>query len=400
MMGSWVASTVTDRDFPQRVLRPIEQAMGLPNEAYVSEAYARFERDEILARTWTCIGVGQHVPNPGDVRPVTVLGLPLILLRDHNRRIKVFHNVCSHRGMELVAEPGSVRKLIRCPYHSWTYDLDGNLKATPYIGGPGRNQCEGFDKSRHGLRRVRTAVWFDVVFVNLSGDAPPFEEHIGPLVERWKDFDPSLLRHGGQDSSLSFDLRCNWKLAVENYCEGYHLPWVHPALNRYSRLEDHYNIERDGLFAGQGSRLYRPRLSDSGQEFPRFPDLPDAWRNAAEYIAVFPNVLLGIHSDHFYAVYLEPISPDRTIEYFEIYYVGDAPLGDDFADLRAANSRGWRTIFDEDVAVVEGMQRGRASTAFGGGVFSPAMDGPTLCFHQWAAAMAAERLADANSTTV
>ena len=126
----------------------------------------------------------------------------------------MFHNVCSHRGTELVSSPGSVKRRLCCPYHSWTYDLDGTLCATPSIGGPGKNECDGFDKSKHGLKPVRTAVWFDAVFVNLLGDAPDFENHIAPLAARWKDFEARLLRHGGADSSLRFDLGCNWKLAV------------------------------------------------------------------------------------------------------------------------------------------------------------------------------------------
>ncbi len=368
-----------------RVDRPIHEANGLPNEAYTSEDYARDERDGLLARTWMCVGVGHQVPKPGDLRPVTILGLPLLLLRDRAGEIRVFHNVCSHRGVELVAGPCSVKRRICCPYHSWTYDLDGSLVATPSIGGPGKNDCPGFDRARHGLKPVRTAVWADVVFVNLSGDAAPFGDYIAPVAERWRDFDLSLLRHGGPDSSLAFDIACNWKLAVENYCEAYHLPWVHPGLNSYSRLEDHYDIAEAGLYAGQGSLVYAPRLSDDGAAFPRFPNLPDKWLKGAEYIALFPNVLLGIHADHFYAVYLEPVSAGRTREHFEIYYVGDEPLGDGYAALRNANSRGWRSIFNEDQDIVERLQLGRASPAFEGGVFSPVMDGPTHCFHRWVA---------------
>ena len=374
----------------ERVDRPIAEASGLPNEVYAAPDFADYERDHLLARTWTCVGVGAHVPRPGDVRPVRILGLPMLLVRDLKGEIRVFHNVCSHRGAELVSSPCSVKRRLTCPYHSWTYDLEGKLRATPSIGGPGKNDCPGFDQTKHGLKAVRSAVWFDVVFVNISGDAPAFEHYIAPLAERWKDFDPSLLRHGGPDSSLLFEVGCNWKLAVENYCEAYHLPWVHPGLNSYSRLEDHYDIALEGRFAGQGSRVYAPRLSEDGAQFPRFPDLPRPWQEGAEYVALFPNVLLGIHADHFYAVYLEPVSADRTVEYFEIYYVGEEALGDAYAALRQANARGWRAIFNEDQDIVERMQRGRASPAFEGGVFSPVMDGPTHCFHKWAARALAE----------
>ncbi|WP_119459043.1 SRPBCC family protein [Rhodospirillaceae bacterium SYSU D60014] len=372
------------------VRRPIAEASGLPNDAYVSDAYLRFERDYVLGRTWTCVGLGKDVPNLGDAVPVNLLGLPLLLLRDHEGRIKVFHNVCSHRGMELVSHSCRVETVLRCPYHSWAYDLDGRLRATPHIGGPGRNSCEGFDRARYGLKPVRTAVWLDMVFVTLSDDAPPFEAYAAPLAARWKDFDTGLIRHGGPDSSLRFEVNCNWKLAVENYCEAYHLPWVHPGLNSYSRLEDHYNIEAEGQYAGQGSLVYTPVLVEGGPPFPRFPDLPEKWTTGAEYVALFPNVLLGIHADHLFAMRLEPVAADRTVEHLDLYYVGDEPLGEDYAAMRAANAGAWRAVFEEDIGVVEGMQRGRASPAFGGGTFSPVMDGPTHCFHRWVAAKLSE----------
>jgi len=369
----------------QNVLRPIAEAGGLPNETYTSERFAAVERDEVLARTWACIGVAAWVPNPGDLRPVQLQGLPLLMLRDKAGALRVFHNVCSHRGLALVTQPCHVGGLIRCPYHSWTYALDGALKATPFIGGPGTKTCEGFDRSKHGLKPVRSAVWADAVFVDLSGEAPAFEDFIAPLAARWADFDMTRLRHGGADSSFTIEVGCNWKLAVENYCEAYHLPWIHPALNSYSRLEDHYNIAIDDHMAGQGSTAYRPSLSGDGRRFPAHPGLSAQWDGAAEYLALFPNVLFGVHSDHFYTVVLEPLGPARTREHFEIYYFDDVVLGDGFADMRATNARQWQTVFEEDRGVVEGMQAGRASPAFTGGVFSPVMDGPTHCFHQWMA---------------
>jgi choline monooxygenase len=379
-------ATAPDRQARLRaVLAETAQAKALPNEAYVDPAFLAFERARLFEAGWACIGFGKDVPHPGDVVPRNLLGLPLILLRNAEGAIRVFHNVCSHRGVELVAEPCHVTGVLRCPYHSWAYDLEGRLKATPFIGGPGNNRCEGFDKSAHGLKAVRTAIWFDLVFVNVDGKAPDFAAYIAPLAQRWSMFDGGLVRHSGGDSSTVFDVHCNWKLAVENYCEAYHLPWIHPGLNTYSRLEDHYNINEWDSFAGQGSRVYRPSLTDSGEELPNFPDLPTQFRGGAEYAALFPNVLLGVHQDHFMAVRLEPIGVDRTLEHLELYYVGETALGDDYAGIRSANLRTWKQVFAEDVGVVQRMQRGRASPAFDGGVFSPVMDVPTHCFHKWAA---------------
>ena len=369
------------------VVRPIEQQpSGLPNEAYVSTAFAEWEQDAVLARTWACIGTGRRVPEMGDAWPVEFAGVPLFMLRGRDGEIRVFHNVCSHRGMMLMEKPARTRGAIRCPYHSWTYDLDGSLRSTPMIGGTGSNTCAGFERAKHGLKPVRTATWFDAVFVNLSGDAPPFETFIAPVAERWKDFDNAPLRFEDRDSSFVLDVACNWKLAVENFCEAYHLPWIHPSLNSYSRLEDHYQIaeEADG-YAGQGSTVYRPQLVENEDAFPTMPGLPARWHGTAEYVALFPNALFGVHADHCFIGALLPKGPARTIEYLDIYYFADEALHDTRAVLRQANTRQWRGIFEEDRFVVEGMQRGRASPAFRGGVLSPVLEHTTYCFYRWIA---------------
>ena len=157
----------------QRINNETGKATGLPNLAYTSPAFFDQERRKLFAETWTCLGQACTVPAPGDVVPVNLLGVPLIMVRDAAAEIRVFHNVCSHRGNELVWEACSVRKYISCPYHGWTYDLEGNLRRTPHIGGTGKHETEGFTPDAHGLRPVRAAVWLDLVFVNLSETAPP-----------------------------------------------------------------------------------------------------------------------------------------------------------------------------------------------------------------------------------
>jgi choline monooxygenase len=177
----------------------------------------------------------------------------------------------------------------------------------------------------------------------------------------------------------------NWKLAVENYCESYHLPWVHPGLNSYSRLEDHYHIEEPDCFSGQGTLVYRQLKGDDGETFEDAPALSDKWDTAAEYIALYPNVLLGVHRDHSFAIVLEPVGPHDTAEHVEIYYHAESDAGPERAALRAKNAALWKVVFEEDIFVVEGMQRGRSALHFDGGRFSPAMDGPTHMFHRWIA---------------
>ena len=224
-----------------------------------------------------------------------------------------------------------------------------------------------------------------MVFANLSGTAPPFEVYAADAIARWADFEDQPLYHSGDDSTMTFDVACNWKLAVENYCESYHLPWVHPGLNAYSRLEDHYHIEAPGHFSGQGTLVYRPMITDDGRRFPDFEALPAKWQSGAEYIALYPNVLFGVHRDHAYAILLEPKAKDHTLEHVALYYSSPEAIGPDYAAMRVRNRAMWHEVFAEDVFVVEGMQRGRHGARFDGGKFSPVMDGPTHLFHHWVA---------------
>ena len=373
-------------DLVAHINLPTLDAAGLPNEAYTSESFLALERDRLFAATWTCIGHACTVPAPGDARPVNFLGQPMFMVRDRDGQVRVFHNVCSHRGNQLVREPCRFAARIRCPYHAWTYGLDGTLHGTPHVGGPGRHENEGFERRVHGLKAIRTARWLDMVFVNLSGDAPPFERHIGRLAERvYALATPAQyerMRPAATHGSFHLDFNGNWKLVVENNLESYHLPFVHPELNARSRLEDHYHFYGGDLFAGQGSNLYRPSAGNSAATFERFEGWP---KRTSEYPTLFPNVFVGVHCDHVWSAVLFPLSPALTREYWQVYYVGETAKDPDHDQARETTLEGWRDIFLEDMGVVEGMQRGRGSPAFRGGVFSGVMDEPTHHFHKWVA---------------
>ena len=156
---------------------------------------------------------------------------------------------------------------------------------------------------------------------------------------------------------------------------------VHPGLNSYSRLEDHYNIQSAGCYSGQGTNVYRQLTGNRAEKFPDFKDLSSKWNQAAEYLAIYPNVLLGTHRDHAFAVIIAPLGPEKSIEHVHLYYATDATE----PTLRAKNTAQWKSVLEEDIFVVEGMQRGRHGPGFDGGRFSPAMDAPTHCFHAWVA---------------
>ena len=363
---------------------PIGQANGLPNWLYSSPQALDAERENVFKPNWAGIGFTKDVAENGDVKPVTFLGEPLLLVRDRDGQVRVFQNTCRHRGVVLVEKAHNSTGLIRCPYHAWCYSLKGDLKQTPHAGGPGIHEHESVDKTKLGLIEIRSHVWLGVVFVNLSGDAPPFEEAFASLLERWADFDKPI-HYAGAESAFELEVQTNWKLAVENYCESYHLPFIHPGLNSYSRLEDHDNILGDGPWSGQLTRVYNPTLDDTGRSFDLFADLPQRWDSNGEYIAVYPNVLLGVHKDHTFAMILEPVSRERTREHVAIHYAAESALSDDMADLRERNATQWREVFIEDIGVVESMQRGRRASRFDGGHFSAVMDESTHHFHCWIA---------------
>lgn len=377
-----------DKPNLEAVLLPIQQACGLPNYTYTSSEHFAFERDQVLAGSWAGLCFASELPQTSYVKAVEFMGLPLLITRNKNNEIKVFHNVCSHRGMILVNGTMQVQGPIRCPYHSWSYSLDGDLKGTPHVGGVGQHECAAFNRQDHGLKPVRCAVWMDIIFINLANNAIEFSQHIKPLMSQWQTFIGKTgldrLRIPDSGKNLRLQVQSNWKLAVENYCESYHLPWIHPGLNTYSRLEDHYHIMIGENFGGQGSNAYQ--LSDKNRiNLPVFPEWPQEKLKQAEYIAFYPNILLGLHADQAYAILLQPITQDKTIEQVQMYYIGDEALEDRYREQRESIRESWRQIFNEDVNAVEGMQKGRSSPAYDGGAFSPFMDNPTHHFHQWVA---------------
>lgn len=371
-----------------RVNQPIEHAKGMPNAAYDDPSLFQFERDKLLANTWAGLVFASELPQPGYAKPIDFMGLPLLVVRDKKDTINVFHNVCSHRGMILVAEEKPVGALLRCPYHSWSYELNGSLKSTPHIGGINQHSAEGFTCEGNGLKAVRSSVWMGIVFINLSGEAIPFNEFIEPLQTRWEvftgkgGFDQLSPAQSGSHAELT--VNCNWKLAVENYCEAYHLPWVHPALNSYSPLDKHYNLYVNDWGSGQGSYSYT-LAETAGTRLPQLVDWPADKISHAEYVSLYPNVLLGIQADHAFAIILQPMANNLTVEKLELSYVGKDAQSDAHEANRQAVLDSWIVVFKEDIFAVESMQQGRRSPGYTGGVFSPVMDGPTHHFHGWVA---------------
>jgi len=383
-------SEILDIKKLMNVNRPIQSANGLPNECYTSKQYLEYERNKIFCNKWTVIGVGSSIPNAGDAKPYNLLGIPLMIVRDGDLRIRVFHNVCSHRGFKLLDKPCSLKNVIRCPYHSWAYDFKGNLVATPHIGGLNIHNSDKFKKNHSNLKEARSKVWMDIIFVNINSNEIEFEEYIKPLERRWSKFitneDQRLLVHSKDYGSFDLEVNGNWKFAIENYCESYHLPNIHPELNKVSNINNHYHIQNLlNRFAGQGSEKYEQPVRGN-LKFDIFKNWEKSLIKNSEYIALFPNVMIGLHIDHFYVFWLEPIATNKTKEHMQMYYVGDKSAnGKKLKELRKENIRFWKDVMLEDVSAVEGMQEGRSSPVYNGGNFSPFMDQPTHQFHKWVA---------------
>ena len=328
------------------------------------------ENDRVFARNWVCIGFLDDVPEPGDVRPVSVAGKSLLMLRDEAGEVRVFHNFCRHRGHRLVADSGNVRGRLVCPYHAWTYRLDGRLERAPHYYGIDDHWEVGEDDCPLSLAPVRAAVWLRLVFVDLSGEAPALDDWIRPLTERWGHYDFTHLRKG---SELDYRLACNWKLAIENFIDFYHVPLVHPGLNQYTNMRDCYFIEGGDLYFGQGTHPCQPDDEAAGR-LPEFPQLPSEHAQRTEALCVFPNLLITVFWDNLRTILVQPTGPTTCRERVAVFFVGESALEPELAPVREVAVDRFREFNQQDIAVVEDLQISFATTEYDGGRYSPHFD--------------------------
>ena len=359
----------------------LQTDQGLPGRYFTDPAIFALERQAVFESSWLCIGLSADAPNRGDLFPVTVFGQPLLMVRDRDV-LRVVHNVCSHRGALLVDAPTHCGPRIVCPYHSWAYKLDGELVSTPHVGGADRHACAGLDPGRLGLRTVRCSEWAGFVFVNLSGTAPPFDEWIRPVAERFGAIRWADLR---RDSALGreLDVAANWKIIVENFVESYHVPWVHKSLNTVNPMSSHYQILGGHSYLGQGGTDYQgDRVS--GTSLPLMQGVADYSRYEA--LAIFPNLILSPLPDVTFSILLLPDSAEYTRERVEFFYVGEEALQDTHEAARRAGAEFIVSVNAEDVRIVESVQQGRNSPAFTGGQFAAAQEATSLQFQKMVAA--------------
>lgn len=369
---------VIPANYLQHLRRPVGLAAGLPREAYLDAAFLAAENTKLFGKHWICAGLTEDAPSPGSVALATVAGLSLMLLRDKAGALRVFHNFCRHRGMRLIEKTHANLSALVCPYHSWSYGLDGRLLKTPHAAGIDQHDRAALPRLLPGLKPVRHAEWGPLIFVDLSGEAPPFETYMAPLLARWAAYDLSLLRRG---ESLRYEIACNWKLAIENFIDIYHVPYVHPGLDGYCAMKDHYLVADNNVFIGQGLDAYAPEDEAAGS-LPSFPGLGPGAISRMEAFGVFPNLCMTLFHDNLRIILVQPDGPTRCVERVEVFLVGEAALDPALAAARRALVNRFREFNAEDVAVVEKLQHSFATTAWDGGHFTPVLDGPVHRFQR------------------
>ena len=349
-----------------------------PESVAAPDVLRRDER-RVFAEGWVSIGVGAHAPLPGDVRPVQVAGQPLMIVRDLDARIQVFFNVCRHRGTQLVDSAcHQGNGIITCPYHTWSYGLDGGLRGTPYWDRTRGSAPSEQVMSRLALQPVRFALWFDTIYVNLSGTAPPFEEFIAPLAQRWRSFDAAQVR---LLTAQDYRPAANWKLVIENFLDGYHIPWVHSQVGPPEAGADYQtaNISADifGAFVPQGGKE-RPRIDDP---LPSFADVAADYVGSHHFVYVYPNTLVSLGEQWFQVINLLPQSAESTLEHLALYLVSDTAMTAERETQRAAFAAQMLQINEQDMEILARLQNGRTSTAAAHCTFAPHWDELASIFH-------------------
>ncbi len=343
-----------------------------PTVAYRDTDYLTFEYDRWLSRTWLFVGRAHELPNPGDAKPVP--GHAYFLIRNGDGAINCFHNVCRHRGHELIAGPCHNKDTVVCPYHAWTYDLDGRLIVAPHFGGHRKHTADGFDPAEYGLVPVRCAQWHDWLFINIDGAAGPLADFVAPLAAKFADVD-----FGRLDHYLTIDvgrIPANWKVCVENTMEPYHVPVVHKESAAGQPLALHYMVA-DGPVMGCA-------IDIEGSDYTNAPgdNALDNLDMSARYLLRAPNFFLTSYApDKMIDTMIVPDARDPAVCWLQnAWYTTSG------ATLSEAEVEQWRVLEErvaaEDIGVMAAVQQGMASpVADDGGVLSPAYESCLTAFY-------------------
>jgi len=299
----------------------------LPTHAYTSEEWFRRERAALFGHSWMFATMVEDLKSPGDYHCLSSGGPSLIVLRDEQGELRAFHNRCRHRGSRLLEEGhGKLDREISCFYHRWTYDLSGRLTAVTL----GREQLPDIDKSCYGLHPAKVAVWKNLVFVNPDPEAESFEAWLAGVPEkqmRWMHEPGQLHAHDPEKlvevSSVRYRVRANWKIVVENFIDGYHLPLLHRV-----SLADGDFMKQKWEPEGRHVTFYRPLrsgISHNNQPLPVIEGIPPTFGLA--YYWMFPNVALVETATTWSTFHVIPVSPTSSIVHSRVRGMPEALSG-------------------------------------------------------------------------
>lgn len=346
------------------------RAWTLPAWLYTDADVFAAEKEKIFFRTWQVVGHHSQVANPGDYFTVELAGEPLLIVRGAEGKLRGFYNVCRHRAGPPAEGCGS-RKVFRCGYHGWTYGPDGSLISATEIEG-----VEGFRAEDFSLVPVQTAEWCNLVFVNLDPEANSLRDSLRELPEQAEKFqfgNMTLFEH------RTYDMKCNWKTYVDNYLEGYHLPSVHPGLNRELDYNA-YVVEPYARYVRQFSPI---RGAQPGDTTPRrYQETREDL--TTDYFWVFPNWMLNCYPDNVSLNIVLPVEPERSLAIFEWYL----PPEDHSKPAAKASVEFSHQIQVEDVGICEIVQKNLRSRSYSRGRYSVKQEKGVHAFHRmYAAAM-------------
>jgi Rieske 2Fe-2S family protein len=344
-----------------RTLRPLREASPLPPQAVHDPAVLAWELEQLFEASWVSVGRDEDAPNPGDILTATVGLESILLMRGDDGRIRGFFNVCQHRGTRLVYEERtSCAGRLICPYHSWTYGLDGRLIASEHMG-------SGFERDHNGLSPVATESLDGFVFVNVSGTAGPLRDYLRDFPQRIERFGCGSLRRAAR---REYEAAANWKLLSENYQECYHCPTIHPELSQITPYRSGQEERSEGPWLGGPMELTEGcnTMSISGvTDRPPLPGVREDDLRLIYYYTLLPNLWVSCHADYVLVHTLWPIAPDRTRIVCE--WLFDPATLDAGSDPNDAVEF-WDMVNQQDWKACERVQKGSGSRGFRGGRFS------------------------------
>jgi choline monooxygenase len=347
---------------------PLAEAYTIPAAWYTDPRVESLERENVFARTWQAVGRTDQLEKAGQFVTATVGGEPIVVVRGSDNQLRAFYNVCRHHAMTVMTEPCGHAQHLRCPYHGWTYNLEGELR--------GMTEFEGvhdFDRAKNGLVPIRVDTWEKFVFVNLDAHAGSLQDFLGELVQRALPLGFANLKFVER---RSYTLDCNWKVYVDNFLDGgYHVPHMHKELNSVLDYTN-YTIENLERCCVQSSPVAVDSSSESNAAATRKGD-------RAFYFWQYPNFMLNWYEGYLDTNLVLPLGVGRCEVIFDFYF-GDTSAAQ-MPYIRQSMEVSER-VQQEDIIICDGVQRGLSSRAYQAGRLSVRREAGEHLFHRLLAA--------------